>query len=586
MKTSKIVIKNLFGIRETTLDGKSVEISGPKGAGKTSVLDAIRFALTNRSERDCIVHQGADEGEIIIETTTGLSIDRKALPAKSAGTVKVRDGSLLQTRPAEFLSQIFTPLQLNPVEFTQLSRQEKNRVILSLIEFDWDVNWIREQFGEIPQGVDYSKHILEVLNDIQAENGVYFQSRQNINRDIRNKQAFISDIAKDIPSGYDYDRWNQYPIGERYRELERLREKNSVIERAKAFRANFTSKLRGLEGSRDVEIGAIDRDIAAERAALTGSIERMKAELQATEEKLAQLSRRRQDRVDIATANFEAAKAKLEKDVGVAEQYADQEPVDTTALAAEVTNAEEMRKHLNEYQRMVAMQAEVQDLTDQSAELTRKIELARELPATILAEAHIPVEGLTVENGIPLINGLPISNLSDGELLELCVDISVCKPGQLEIILIDGAERLDKESRERLYAKCKAKLFGDAKASTLVGKQIQLYVDHNVRDPQDGGMTDGIRIRPYKPRVQKQEPVPPCTDCGNPIEAAMGKNAHWLAAYTTKNYGVPLCAACAQKRKEAAAAAEMQQETENAAEVQQDSSPENFTVDPDTGEVL
>lgn len=67
------------------------------------------------------------------------------------------------------------------------------------------------------------------------------------------------------------------------------------------------------------------------------------------------------------------------------------------------------------------------------------------------------------------------------------------------------------------------KLFGDAKASTLVGKQIQLYVDHNVRDPQDGGMTDGIRIRPYKPRVQKQEPVPPCTDCGNPIEAAMGK---------------------------------------------------------------
>ena len=85
MKTSKIVIKNLFGIRETTLDGKSVEISGPKGAGKTSVLDAIRFALTNRSERDCIVHQGADEGEIIIETTTGLSIDRKALPAKSAG---------------------------------------------------------------------------------------------------------------------------------------------------------------------------------------------------------------------------------------------------------------------------------------------------------------------------------------------------------------------------------------------------------------------------------------------------------------------------------------------------------------------
>ena len=166
---------------------------------------------------------------------------------------------MLQTRPAEFLSKIFTPLQLNPVEFTQLSRQEKNRVILSLIEFPWDTNWIREQFGEIPQGVDYSKHILEVLADIQAENGIYFQSRQNLNRDIRNKQAFITDIAKDIPSGYDYDRWNSYPVGEKYRELERLKDQNSRIERAKTFRDSYDAKMRGIAGERDVALAAIDR---------------------------------------------------------------------------------------------------------------------------------------------------------------------------------------------------------------------------------------------------------------------------------------------------------------------------------------
>ncbi|MDE6935940.1 MAG: AAA family ATPase, partial [Oscillospiraceae bacterium] len=70
MKTTKIVIKNLFGIREAALDGRSVELAGPKGSGKTSVLDAIRYALTNRSDRDYIIHQGADEGEIIIETDT------------------------------------------------------------------------------------------------------------------------------------------------------------------------------------------------------------------------------------------------------------------------------------------------------------------------------------------------------------------------------------------------------------------------------------------------------------------------------------------------------------------------------------
>ncbi len=456
MKTTKIVIKNLFGIREAALDGRSVELAGPKGSGKTSVLDAIRYALTNRSDRDYIIHQGADEGEIIIETDTGLSIDRKTRTTK-ADTVKVRDGNLLQTRPAEFLSGIFTPLQLNPVAFTQLSRQEKNRVILSLIDFAWDMNWIKEQFGEIPQGVDYSKHILEVLSDIQAENGVYFQSRQNLNRDIRNKNAFIADIAKDIPQGYDYTRWDSYPISDKYRELERIREANSRIERAKSFREGFDAKKRGLEAERAIQLTAIEQDISAQREAITGDIQRMEAQIAAAREKLDGLAQRRKEREELEDARFRESLAKLERDVGVADQYAEQEVQDTSALSAELDEAEQMRSHLNEYRRMRDMQTELDELTARSQALTDKIELARELPATILAQATIPVEGLTVEDGVPLIHGLPISNLSDGELLELCVDITVSKPGQLGIILVDGAERLDSVSRERLYAKCKAK---------------------------------------------------------------------------------------------------------------------------------
>lgn len=456
MKTTKIVIKNLFGIREAALDGRSVELAGPKGSGKTSVLDAIRYALTNRSDRDYIIHQGADEGEIIIETDTGLSIDRKTRTTK-ADTVKVRDGSMLQTRPAEFLSGIFTPLQLNPVAFTQLSRQEKNRVILSLIDFAWDMNWIKEQFGEIPQGVDYSKHILEVLSDIQAESGVYFQSRQNLNRDIRNKQAFIADIAKDIPPHYDAARWEAYPTREKYQELERIREANSRIERAKSFREGFDAKKRGLEAERAIQLTAIEQDISAQREAITGDIQRMEAQIAAAREKLDGLAQRRKEREELEDARFRESLAKLERDVGVADQYAEQEVQDTSALSAELDEAEQMRSHLNEYRRMRDMQTELDELTARSQALTDKIELARELPATILAQATIPVEGLTVEDGVPLIHGLPISNLSDGELLELCVDITVSKPGQLGIILVDGAERLDSVSRERLYAKCKAK---------------------------------------------------------------------------------------------------------------------------------
>lgn len=91
------------------------------------------------------------------------------------------------------------------------------------------------------------------------------------------------------------------------------------------------------------------------------------------------------------------------------------------------------------------------------------------------------------------------------------------------------------------------KLFGGVQACDLEGKQIQLYVDNNVRDPQSGGVTEGVRIKPHKPRLT--EPVPPCANCGNTIEGMGNKNADYLAKYTTKHYGQPLCATCAAEAK-------------------------------------
>ena len=456
MHTSKITIKSLFGISEQEIGGKSVEITGRKGAGKTSVIDAIRYALTNSSSRDWIIKNGETEGEIIVETDSGLSIDRKARSNK-ADFVSVKENGNKVTKPETFLKTIITPLQLNPVEFTQMTKNEQNRAILDLIEFDWDLNWIKEQFGEIPQGVDYEQNILQVLNDIQAENGVYFQSRQDVNREIRNKRAFVADIAKDIPAGYDAEKWKNYDLSTKYSELLKAKDENGKIERAKAFKDSYINKLRGLEANKEIAVSAAEKSINAERDSLNSTISRLNAEIQSAREKLLTLDSKFADKVKVAEADFNAAKAKLDADVGIANKFINLEIKPTNALQEEIDTAEVMIKHLNEYNRMKTMQEEIEDLCSKSEEYTRKIELARTLPGTILQTATLPVEGLTVENGIPLINGLPISNRSDGELLELCVDIAINNPSGLQIILIDGAEKLDDVSRERLYAKCKEK---------------------------------------------------------------------------------------------------------------------------------
>lgn len=116
------------------------------------------------------------------------------------------------------------------------------------------------------------------------------------------------------------------------------------------------------------------------------------------------------------------------------------------------------------------------------------------------------------------------------------------------------------------------------------GVAVQLYIEHGIR--AFGEVVSAVRVRPYKPRLQpgqQRPPVPPCTDCGKPIQAAMGKTAEWLAGYTAKNYGVPLCAECAQKRKGAAA---VTQEVESDESEVTEHDGDESTADGDGGELL
>lgn len=456
MKTTRIHIKNLFGISETELDGRSIEVTGSNGVGKTSIIDSIKYALTNDSSRDYVIKNGENEGEIFIETDTGLTIDRKKRVNQADYKNIRQDGKPVQS-PEAFVRELFTPLQIDPVKFTQMSRQEQNRIILDLIEFNWDLNWIKEKFGEIPQGIDYQQNILQVLNDIQSEKGVYFQTRQDINREIRNKTAFISDIAKDIPQGFQAEKWEAYDLSEAYTKITKAQEYNSRIERAKLFKDSYDNKVRGYQAEMEIAVSNLKSAIAAEREQLTSEIERKKAEIKAAEDKLNSLSDKIADKTKIFESEYREKVAKLDSDIKVADEYTGKQLVDISAMQAEVKTAEEMKKHLNEYKRMKSMQNELETLEEHSKALTSKIELARELPGEILKTATIPVKGLTIKDGIPLINGLPVSNLSEGEQLQLCVDVALSKPSSLQIILIDGAEKLSEKNRLALYEKCKEK---------------------------------------------------------------------------------------------------------------------------------
>lgn len=379
MKISKIQIKNLFGIKEQTLDGKSVEVIGSNGMGKTSILDAIRYALTNNSERDYIVKKGEVEGEILIETDTGLSINRKKR-TQSSDYKSIKQNEKEVNSPETFLKDIFTPMQLEPMKFSQMSKQEQNRMILDLIDFDWDLNWIKEKFGEIPEGVDYSQNILEVLNEIQSENGEYYKARQDINRDIRNNRAFISDIAEGLPENYDAEKWQNFNLTDKLKELMTVKEKNNRINEAKQFINSYDNRIKGYEAERQIAITAEEKNIALERENLQKEIARLETQIQADIDKINGLDKTLEDKKEIANLQYQKKVAALDESIGRAKELSVQEPTDVTELQKECDLAEKMKSYINEYNRMKDYEKEVEELNAKSEEYTRKIELARNLP--------------------------------------------------------------------------------------------------------------------------------------------------------------------------------------------------------------
>lgn len=454
MKVKKIKIKNLFGITEYEATGKSLEIVGENGVGKSSVIDAIRYALTNKSDREYIVRNGETEGEILIETDNGLRIDRKPRTNQADYKSVKKDGHEVGS-PETFLRDIFTPLQLNPIEFMGMDKKEQNAIILDMIQFNWDLNWIKEQFGEIPPEIDYSQNILSVLNDIQSEKGYYFRARQDVNRDIRNKRAFIADIAKGIPEGYQVETWEDYNLSAVYSQIETIRNKNEQIQRAKNITETRDNKVRAFQAEKEIAISTLEREQSGTRSRLEKQIEKLKAEISAAEKELDGLEEKKQYKLAVINKQYEANIARYDAQVEEYRELAGKEPQDYSDLQEKASYAEKMKGYVNEYRRMKRLQEDMEELTQESADYTRKIEKARILPGEILEKATIPIEGLTVENGIPLIHGLPVSNLSDGQKLDLCVDVALQKPNGLQIILIDGVEKLSTKMRDALYKKCK-----------------------------------------------------------------------------------------------------------------------------------
>lgn len=105
------------------------------------------------------------------------------------------------------------------------------------------------------------------------------------------------------------------------------------------------------------------------------------------------------------------------------------------------------------------------------------------------------------------------------------------------------------------------KIYKAVTADSLVGKKIQLFIEHDVRDPSTGDKVDGIRIRNRIPTV-RTEPIK-CEECGSPITAFGKYSAEDMAQISKNRFGKCLCVDCGKKLSEQSEQAQTEQKEEN-----------------------
>jgi predicted ATP-dependent endonuclease of OLD family len=125
MKITRLRIINFLGIKEFVADklGKINEITGDNDVGKTTILDAIQEVFKSSGVDPTLVHNDADEAEIMIEIDGRYLAERHI--THDENDVVVQENKIPIKKPATFLAELLGAYNFRPVDFFLAKPKER-----------------------------------------------------------------------------------------------------------------------------------------------------------------------------------------------------------------------------------------------------------------------------------------------------------------------------------------------------------------------------------------------------------------------------------------------------------------------------
>lgn len=403
MHVSRIKISNFMGIEELELKaGKFNVVSGHNGAGKTSILEALKIAFGSGHDAT-VLRNGQSQAETMLELdddTTSLRTRIKPLATDRAYMVNGK----AQASPVSKISALVEAISINPVEFLTASKEKRMQVLLESMPLVADCARLERITGV--KVAQTNRHALEVIAMVRKQ---VYDDRTATNGAIKSNASHITQLQASIPVAMQEVAEN---------ETELLEQRTALIVAKEQEQDVFARKIDGIRAKVNAEID----DLQAQIKALEAKVSERKAFISEQESK-----------ARAAIDNVRACK--------------NQEIAAIDSRLAAINAVRDSIKTVVLTKKMIETQSEeLLDLEKTAEKQTKALEKVDEYKRDLLST--LPIIGLEFVDGKAVYNGVDFDRVNTAQKVQIAVEVAKLRAGPLKMMCVDGLELLDESTFE------------------------------------------------------------------------------------------------------------------------------------------